>query len=130
MPERRTYRKRKTQVVHAVQLNVDTDGFTYRKWGGTQRCAKGDWVVDNDGDVYTVNSATFARTYRHVDRGAYEKVAPVWAVAADVAGSVPTREGATDYNAGDYIVSNDEDGSDSWAVEKAKFEKMYEPIDG
>jgi hypothetical protein len=129
MSERRKYRKREKQVVHAVCLNLDTEGFSYQKWGGTQRCAKGDWIVDNDGDVYTVNADTFARTYRHVGQGAYEKFAPVWAAPADTAGSVPTKEGATDYEAGDYIVSNNEDGSDAWAVTKAKFESMYEPID-
>ena len=129
MTERRKYRKREKQVVHAVRLDLDTDGFTYRKWGGTQRCERGDWLVDNDGDVYTVNAGTFAGTYRHVGAGAYEKVAPVWAERASTAGSVPTKEGATTYDAGDYVVSNDEDGRDSWAVGKAKFEQMYEPVE-
>jgi len=129
MPERRQYRKREDQVVHAVQLNLDTDGFTYRKWGGTQRCAKGDWLVDNGGDVYTVDGDTFARTYRHVGQGAYLKVGPVWAVSADAAGAVLTQEGSTTYQAGDYLVSNREDGTDAWAVGKAKFEQMYEPVD-
>ena len=129
MPERRKYRKREKQVVHAVQLNLDTDGFTYRKWGGTQRCAKNDWVVDNGGDVYTVKADSFARTYRHVAQGSYEKVTPVWAAAADAAGSVTTQEGSTGYEAGDYIVSNNEDGTDAWAVAKATFEQMYEAVD-
>lgn len=130
MADRRKYRKRDTQVVHAVQLNLETEGFTYEKWGGTQRCARGDWLVDNGGDVYTVNAATFARTYRHAGQGAYVKVAPVWAVPAETAGSVPTQEGATAYRAGDYLVSNQEDGGDAWAVEKARFEEMYEPVEG
>ena len=129
MPDRRKYRKREKQLVHAVQLKLDTDGFTYQKWGGTQRCAKGDWLVDNGGDVYTIKADTFGRTYRHVGQGAYEKFAPVWAAPADAAGSVKTKEGATAYEAGDYVVSNNEDGSDAWAVGKAKFEAMYEPVD-
>ena len=129
MPERRKYRKREKQLVYAVRLDLETDGFTYRKWGGTQRCEKGDWVVDNGGDVYTVNSDTFARTYRHVDQGAYEKFAPVWAAPADAAGSIRTKEGTTDYQVGDYLVSNNDDGSDAWAVGRVKFEEMYEPVD-
>lgn len=128
MPDRKTYRKKKEQVVHAVRLDLETDGFTYRKWGGLQHCRRGDWIVDNSGDVYTINSDTFARTYRHVGKGAYEKIAPVWASQADAAGSVPTKEGTTDYAAGDYLVSNNEDGSDAWAVSKAKFEDMYELV--
>ena len=129
MSERQKYRKRAKQVVHAVRLDLEMDGFTYRKWGGTQRCVKGDWLVDNDGDVYTVNAATFAETYAHVGAGAYEKVAPVWAERASAAGSVPTTEGTTVYDAGDYIVSNKKDGSDAYAIAKAKFEKMYEPVE-
>lgn len=129
MSERRKYRKREQQVVHAVRLDLDTEGFSYRKWGGLQQCRQGDWIVDNGGDVYTVNGDTFARTYRHVGQGAYEKVAPVWAAPAGTAGSVRTQEGSTDYQAGDFIVSNNADGSDAWAVGKDKFEQMYEPVD-
>jgi hypothetical protein len=129
MTERRKYRKRASQVVRAIRLDLDFDGFTYRKWDGTQRCHKGDWLVDNDGDVYTVNAATFAETYRRRDDGTYEKIAPVWAAPADAAGAVPTTEGTTGYAAGDYIVSNKEDGSDSYAVAKDKFERMYEPAE-
>jgi acetylornithine deacetylase/succinyl-diaminopimelate desuccinylase-like protein len=33
----------------------------------------GDWLVDNGGDVYTVDAEVFARTYREVARGAYVK---------------------------------------------------------
>jgi len=129
MTSRRKYRKRATQMVHAICLDLDFDGFAYRKWGGTQRCGKGDWLVDNDGDVYTVNARTFAETYRLVDDGTYEKVAPVWAEQAATAGAVSTKEGRTNYDAGDYIVCNREDGTDSYAVARGKFEQMYEPVD-
>ena len=63
------YRKRKKQIVHAVRLTLLTDGFTYRKWGDIQRCKRGDWIVDNDGEVHTVDARTFAQTYQH--RGDY-----------------------------------------------------------
>lgn len=55
----------------AFQLDLDTDGFTYRKWGAEQRCKRGDWLVDNGGDCYTVGAEAFARTYRRVSPGAY-----------------------------------------------------------
>ena len=126
MSERQKYVKRPDQAVLAVRLALDTAGFTYRKWGGQQRCKAGDWIVDNDGDTYTVDADTFARTYRHVNDGAYVKLTPVWAEQATVDGAVPTKEGATRYQAGDYLVSNQEDGGDAYAVEKAKFERMYE----
>jgi hypothetical protein len=112
--------------VAAVRLTLDTDGLFYRKWGGEQRAKPGDWVVDNDGDVYTVDAAVFERTYRKVGLGAYVKTTPVWAEQAQEAGSIKTKEGATGYQRGDYLVSNDADGSDAYAIEKEKFESLYE----
>jgi hypothetical protein len=63
MGERKRYRRRPGQPVVAVQLKLDTEGFKYRKWGEEQRCKANDWIVDNDGDVYTVDADSFARTY-------------------------------------------------------------------
>ena len=127
MAELNRYVKKKASRVAAVQLDLDTGGFTYRKWGGTQTCKVGDWVVNNDGDVYTVDRDTFARTYRAVSPGLYEKVAPVWAEIAEHPGQITTKEGVTHYNAGAYLVYNEPDGKDGYAVDAEAFEKMYEP---
>jgi hypothetical protein len=124
---RRRYVKRAGQFVVAVQLDVETVGFTYRKWGGTQTCRGGDWLVNNNGDTYSVERETFARTYRQIGPGTYVKTTPVWAEVAPTAGAIPTKEGATRYQAGDYLVYNERDGGDAYAVSKEKFEKMYEP---
>ena len=86
MSERRQYRKKATSFVVAVPLDLETEGFTYEKWGGTQACKRGDWLVENDGDVYTVDRETFARTYRKVSLGVYEKTTSVWAEVAEEAG--------------------------------------------
>ena len=83
--------------------------------------------VNNDGDVYTVDQSTFARTYQKVADGKYIKTTPVWAEAASDPGQVKTLEGSTSYKAGDYLVFNQEDGGDGYAIGKAKFESMYEP---
>jgi hypothetical protein len=130
MAQRERYRRKPDQYVVAVQLLLDTDGFAYRKWDGEQRCKRGDWLVDNDGDVYTVDAESFARTYRELRRGAYLKTAPVWAEVAAEDGSVATKEGHTAYRCGDYLVSNNEDGSDAYAIGAEKFEAMYEVDDG
>jgi predicted acylesterase/phospholipase RssA len=122
------YAKRPDQAVVAVQVALEGVSFSYEKWGATQKCKPGDWLVDNDGDVYTVDQATFARTYQKVADGKYLKTTPVWAEAAGEAGQVRTKEGSTSYEAGDYLVFNEEDGGDPYAVDKAKFESMYEPI--
>jgi hypothetical protein len=127
MSTRRKYVKRRTQFVVAVQLDLETEGFTYRKWGGNQACKPGDWLVSNHGDTYTVDRDTFPRTYRATGPGTYVKITPVWAEVALTAGNVHTKEGASHYEAGDYLVYNEPDGSDGYAVSRAAFERMYEP---
>lgn len=126
MGNRRRYRKKADQFVVAVQLDLDTDGFIYRKWGAEQRCQQGDWVVDNDGDHYTVDGEVFARTYRKISPGIYVKTTPIWAEVAAEPGQVDTKEGVSRYQAGDYLVSNNEDGTDAYCISAAKFESMYE----
>jgi len=123
------YRKKATQIVAAVQLDLETDGFSYEKWGGSQTCRKGDWLVDNDGDVYTIDRQVFAATYEKVGLGQYAKTQAVWAEAAEEAGVVKTIEGSTEYEAGDYLVYNDEAGKDKYAVSRDKFESMYEKVE-
>ena len=125
MEKRHLYAKRDTETVVAVQLDLDTSGFTYQKWGGTQRCKPGDWLVHNNGDTYTVDRESFARTYRATGPGTYVKIAPVWAEEASAPGEVHTKEGATHYERGDYLVYNDAEGGDAYAVSKESFERMY-----
>lgn len=124
---RQRFVKRADQSVVAVQLPLDGSGFSYEKWGGTQTAKAGDWLVNNAGDTYTVDAETFARTYEQVGTGKYIKTAPVWAEVAEQSGRVTTKEGATDYEPGDYLVFNEEDGGDAYAVSAKKFEEMYEP---
>jgi hypothetical protein len=127
--KRRQYRKRPSEFVIAVQLDLDTDGFTYRKWGTTQTCKRGDWLVDNHGDIYTVDGQSFADTYRAVGPGRFMKTAPVWAEVAETGGAIGTKEGSTHYEAGDYLVFNQPDGGDAYAVARETFERMYEAVE-
>jgi hypothetical protein len=98
---RKKYKKKAASFVTAVQLDLDTNGFEYKKWGGQQVCKRGDWLVDNDGDKYTVSQDSFAKTYRFVSPGVYVKSSPVWVEIAEKAGKVKTEEGETVYAAGD-----------------------------
>ena len=129
MSNRHRYLKRAAEFVVAVQVDLDMDGFTYQKWGGAQRCNRGDWLVNNNGDLYTVDRDTFARTYRSSGPGTYVKAMPVWAEVTSTAGAIRTKEGITHYRSGDYLVYNDADGGDGYAVEKEEFERMYELMD-
>lgn len=83
-------------------------------------------MVENADDVYTVDAKSFARTYTAEGPGTYVKTGKVWAEQACLAGRVATKEGSTGYEAGDWLVSNEEDGSDAYAVSAKKFEQSYE----
>ncbi|WP_105031277.1 hypothetical protein [Arthrobacter ruber] len=126
---RKQYRRTPDQHVVAIPLRLDTPGFSYRKWGAEQHCKPGDWLVDNDGDIYTVDADVFAATYRQLSLGAYVKTSPVWAEQAVKSGSIATKEGRTHYFKGDYVVFNNEDGTDGYAMSAEKFESRYEPDD-
>jgi hypothetical protein len=126
---RRRYLRRPDRPVVAVRLALDTDGLVYRKWGGEQRAKPGDWIVDNEGDMYSVDADVFSRTYKQTGTGTYVKTTPVWAEQAQRAGDVKTKEGVTHYEAGDYVVSNNLDGSDAYAIGAATFESLYAPDD-
>jgi hypothetical protein len=125
MTARLKYVKRPSQSVAAVQLALETKGFTYKKWGAIQRCKARDWIVDNDGDIYTVDRVSFRRTYRRVGTGKYLKTTPVWAEVAAAAGRVKTKEGSTAYKRGDYLVFNQKNGADGYAMSAKSFKRMY-----
>ena len=126
MEKLRRYRKRTDRPVVAVRLDLDTDGFTYTKWGGPQRCKRGDWIVDNDGEIYTIDAEVFGRTYRQIALGQYVKTTQVWARVADESGWIKTKEGKSAYSAGDYLVYNDPDEEDGYCMTPEKFTAMYE----
>ena len=128
----KTYRKKSDQYVIAVQLALDTEGFEYEKWGSSQRCKAKDWVVYNvaNQETYTIDNTVFQSAYVTVDSGKYAKVGLVTAKQALQDGSVKTKEGITEYKRGDYLVTNEGDGSDVYAISADKFALMYELVDG
>ena len=75
----------------------------------------------------TVDGDTLARTYRSVSPGVYMKTAPVWAELAERGGFIRTKEGVTHYEVGAYIVYNDLEDRDGYAVNADPFEEMYQP---
>lgn len=120
------YRRKPDQAVTAIRLQLEFDGFTYRKWGADQRAQAGDWLVEHDGEVYSVAADSFARTYRAVSPGRWLKTTPIWAEIATQDGDVATKEGRTHFKVGDWLVSNEADGSDPYAIGAKKFQKLYE----
>jgi hypothetical protein len=126
MSTRLQYVRKTTAYVVAVQVDLDTNGFTYRKWGGIQTCKRGDWLVNEEPDTYTVDRESFARTYSRTGQGTYVKTTPVWAEVAEGASEIGTKEGVTRYETGDYLVYNEPDGSDGYAIRRCEFERIYE----
>lgn len=124
--------KRKPNLVVAVQLNFDIDNsilFKYKKWGDIQSAKPNDWVVNNEGEVYTIDDESFNQTYEFISLGCYTKVGYVWATEAPSDGKVKTKEGYTHYKKGDMIVSNDEKFDDQYAMTSSKFFSLYETHD-
>lgn len=120
---------RPDQFVTAVQIDLDLPtGVLYHKWGGTQQASRGDWLLNNQGECYTVDQESFAATYREIQPGQYCKVGSVWAAVATIDGTIDTKEGQSSYLAGDYIVYNNQDGTDGYCVTAAKFLSMYEAV--
>lgn len=129
MSDLRKYLRHDNTPVTAVQLDLEIESFTYCKWGGIQTASAGDWLVSNDGDVYTVARESFEHSYRNVSPGVYVKAAPIWARRAGAAGKILTKEGETQYEAGDMLVFNDADEKDGYAISAETFEKLYRPAD-
>ena len=123
------YQKKDPQAVVAVQIDLETDGLQYQKWGDTQRAKAGDWLLNNNGSVYTVDQEVFARSYEEVSLGVYRKTAIMHAEPATEDGSIGTLEGRTHYKKGDYLVyekPGQEEGA--YAIRKKAFKEMYEEV--
>jgi hypothetical protein len=122
------YKRRPGASVYAIRLDLETDGFDFVKWGARQHCKRGDWIVLNGDDTYTVDADVFTHTYERIGGVEYQKTGSVWAERALSAGRIETKEGSTGYEAGDYVVYNQPNRTDGYAVTSAKFEEMYEAV--
>ncbi|PRO68023.1 DUF4231 domain-containing protein [Alteromonas gracilis] len=129
MSKRIEYRKRDNFHVTAVRLDLDFDGFSYRKWNNEQTSVQGDWLLNNGGDIYTVAADYFHSNYQEISPGQFNKIGAVWAEEATEDGDIDTLEGKTSYETGDYLVFDRAVGGDAYAIKKCKFELMYEPVE-
>jgi hypothetical protein len=123
----RKFNRRPDSFVTAVQLNLDFDGISYTKWGDTQKAKPGDWLVNNGGEVYTVDQESFAATYTEQSPGVFAKTGSVWAYEAQNDGTIPTKEGTSEFKTGDFLVFNDEGLLDGYCMSAEKFHQLYEP---
>lgn len=121
------YKRKPGAEVLAIQI---PGHMLYKMWGDVQHGKPGDWLLQNQEEVYTVDAESFARIYRAGSGpGFYVKAAPVWATIAEVDGKVHTKEGYSDYKTGDMLVWNNPDSSDGYCMSQEKFFSLYE-LDG
>lgn len=118
---------KKAIPITAVQLKFSKAELAYEKWGGPQHAKEGDWLVDNQGEVYTIEAESFEKTYEAIGEGRFIKFAPIWAEQATSANSIVTKEGESFYSAGDYIIYNNEDGTDGYCITADLFKELYYP---
>lgn len=128
-PQLLRYKKRYEARVIAIKLNLETKGFSYKKWGETQVCKPGDWIVYNNDETYTVDNETFLKTYKQVSFGVYAKNNHIWAETAQHSGAIKTKEGETHFKSGDYLVYNDIERKDGYAITHEVFNKLYELVE-
>lgn len=123
------YKKRPdpSTFVTAIKLDFDFASLVYTKWGGRQIAEQGDYLLNNNGSVYTCDGHTFENTYEEVSPFTYRKVTSVWAVRAETDGWISTQEGDTEYSEGDMLVYNNQDETDGYAMSYTQFHDMYIP---
>ncbi len=106
-----------------------TDGATYHKSWGDQRCQPGHWVVVGpDGDVYGCDAIVFHETYEPVDGNshAYRKRAIVDAQQLAVNTTIQTLEGEAHGRVGDWLVTNPT--GETYVVPQKVFMETYEAV--
>jgi len=124
----KSYKRKTAGTIVAIQLKFEELHFTFKKWQASQKCKSGDWLVENQGDVYTVDEEEFARTYEKVSKGIYKKTSIIWANQAQSIGHIKTIEGKTHYKNGDFLIANEKNGEYLYAISNKKFHQLYETV--
>jgi hypothetical protein len=117
----RSYRS--VSVVTAQRLPDDYEWTTPN--GDALSAVAGDWLLSDGADQWSVADDVFAKSYRPIGDGRYEKTATVIAVRLDEPFAVQTLEGVATGAAGDWLVRNPT--GESWPIPAATFAKRYEP---
>ena len=116
---------RRAIPVTAIQLDFDNVTLTYHKWGNDQKAVSGDWIVNNYGDVIAVNREIFARSYRAIGNGQFLQTGHVWVKQTIEPGTLQTKNGKINYQAGDHLVFNDPEGNHGIVVKANVFSEYY-----
>lgn len=121
LDDARTYRS--TAVVHATRLDAPRTWRTPR--GSSLAATAGDWVVTDGAQEWTVAAGVFERSYRELPDGTFSKIATVCAVRLRHRVDVPTLEGSSTAQTGDWLLRG-VDG-ELWPVSDQYFRTHYAP---
>jgi len=94
--------------------------------GHLMQAAPGGWQVTGaDGVAWSIDGASFARTYEHVGGDTYRRMGTVWVRTGRAGESVLTAEGPETVRDGDVVVRDDE--GLTWVVGPSVFATGYVP---
>ncbi|MGQ7787939.1 PGDYG domain-containing protein [Nesterenkonia sp. K-15-9-6] len=94
--------------------------------GAVMEAKPGDWIVDDDGQQWSVDAEVFAETYEAVSEGRYRKTGEVRARQIAQPTSLETLEGSDQLDAGDWVVQNA--SGECWGVSDARFRRRYQVL--
>lgn len=126
------YERRPDGLIIAIQIRLDLEagGIAYRKWDSEQWGKRGDWLINDDGDTYTVSAENFANDYELSESGLYRNTAKVWAEEATGSGFVEIRGGTAPFVEGNMLVFSDPDRKEGQVFFYNKFNRLYRPVGG
>ncbi|MBK7822368.1 MAG: hypothetical protein IPJ61_15230 [Tessaracoccus sp.] len=121
-------RFRRVGRVRAMRLTAPRSWATAR--GDELRGEAGDWWVQADDDTdregRSVTPEAFARTYLHLEGDRYERVSTVHARQVRTREVIPTTEGPSTAEPGDWVITDDV--GVTWPVPADGFATLYQPV--
>lgn len=91
--------------------------------GATMQAATGDWLVEEDGESWSVRDDIFRSSYRHVTGAQWQRYGSVLARTAQPGETIETPEGPTLAADGDWVVQGGH--GDQWPVPADVFAHHY-----
>lgn len=96
--------------------------------GATMQADPGDWMVEENGESWSVRDDIFRSSYRHLSGSQWQRSGTILARPAQPGETIDTPEGPTTAADGDWVVRGNH--GDHWPVPADVFARHYVEIDG
>ena len=111
-------------IANPVKAQKLTDTFQWQSTDGNNLVGeKGDYLIESDGNRWTVQPEIFEKTYSENSDGTFTKTAQVIAVKVNAALTINTLEGESVVHEGDYLLCGE--SADVWSIDSTNFVKKY-----